>query len=394
MLPSDGQPIRRRFAVSILVAVSARLTLFFGSMVLPIPNEKGLPISPLTANTALDLQYYQWIRNWYFSDHSFLLERFYHEFAHSQGAKFFLPGPLYPAFLHVFDYGPDNALPLSTLYLILSIALAVAWLWWLNRNRVGGFWLLVFAVFPTPFWFMLNVSTDLLFAASVGAFWLLWFNGHEKSMQRMVGITLVVVIAALLRPNALSLPLYLCIDLLIWGVALQASPQVRIRSIFFAVIVVTLTIPFAIFYLPYFYSISEAGATSSVGYFGLLPKQYLDGLWPDLPSVFDLGLSWLGLLAAKVFYLNGLRPSFGDAMTPLVFLRILPGIITLPGLIWLMFRASCQVRFFVVVFLVPVILGISQDRYILPIQPVLFFYGTKAWTEIGQLSLRVRKLIA
>jgi len=393
MLSFGGQPIRRLFAVSILVAVSARLVLFFGTMVLPIPNEKGLPISPLTANTALDLQYYQWFRNWYFGDHSFLIERLFPDFAHFQGAKPFFPGPLYPAFLHVFDYGPDNSLPLSILFLILSITLVVAWLWWLNRNKVGDIWLLVFAVLPTPFWFMLNVSTDLLFAASVGAFWLLWFNGREKTIQQMVVIAVVVVIAALLRPNALSLPIYLCVDLLIWEVALQSSRQARIRAVIFTAIIVTSTIPFAIFYLPYFYSISEAGAISSLGYFGLLPKQYLDGLWPVLPRVFDISLSWLSLLAAKVFYLNGLRPSFGDAMAPLVFLRILPGFITLPGLIWLLFRASWQVRFFVVAFLAPVILGISQDRYILPIQPVLFFYGTKAWKEIAQFSLRIRTLV-
>jgi len=42
---------------------------------------------------------------------------------------------------------------------------------------------------------------------------LLWFNGREKTIQQMVVIAVVVVIAALLRPNALSLPIYLCVDL-------------------------------------------------------------------------------------------------------------------------------------------------------------------------------------
>lgn len=42
---------------SIVIAISSRIAVFFGSMFLPIRNEAGLPISPLTANTALDLAY-------------------------------------------------------------------------------------------------------------------------------------------------------------------------------------------------------------------------------------------------------------------------------------------------------------------------------------------------
>ena len=104
----------------------------------------------------------------------------------------------------------------------------------------------------------------------------------------------------------------------------------------------------------------------------------------------NLSLSWLAFLAAKVLYLTGLRPSFGDTAAPMVLLRMLPGFIMLPGLFWLFVQANWRVRLFLFFFLSPIMLGITQDRYILPIQPVLFFYGAKAWGEIARLCQKIK----
>ena len=43
----------------IILAIGARLALWFGTMVVPIPNEALQPISPLHANSAIDLPFYQ-----------------------------------------------------------------------------------------------------------------------------------------------------------------------------------------------------------------------------------------------------------------------------------------------------------------------------------------------
>lgn len=396
MLRLDERAVPRYFMAALLVAISTRVILFFGSMIVPIPNEKGLLISPLTANTALDLSYYQWVRTLYFGESGLLMElglfiEYFGRLATGNvTGKLFLPGPMFPGLLHLFDYGPDNSLPLSAVYLLLSVVLVAAWLRWLNRKGVGPIWLLVFAILPTPYWFMLNISTDLLFAVSVGAFWLLWLDEHEHTVRRMTGITVVVVIAALLRPNALSLLFYLCVDVLVWEVALKEQRKARLRGLLFAALIAVISLVFAVFYAPYLYWVATGSGGSS--YFGWLPKQYAVGLWPDLPTALNLGLSWLSLAAAKILYLTGLRPSFGDTEMPLVILRMSPGVIMLPGLIWLLFRASWRLRFFVVLFLAPIVLGISQDRYVLPIQPILFYYGTKAWGKFAQLCTRSKTI--
>lgn len=355
--------------------------MFFGTLLVPIPNESGLPISPLTANTALDLGYYQWARGLYFGETQVLIDAIYRLVLNEGPISFFLPGPLYPSLLQVFDYGPANTMPLASVYLLLSVGLIAAWLWWLWRNGVGRIWLCVFAVLPTPFWFMLNVSTDLLFAVIVCAFWLLWFNRRVLDLRRMASVAVVVVLALLLRPNALSLLLFLCVDVLIWEVAASGPGEARRRGLLFTALIVIIFVGFAVFYLPYFRWV-VAGNSAMVTYFGWLPSQYMEGLWPNLPKALNLGLSWFALLAAKVLYLTGLRPSFGEAALPLVILRMLPGFIMLPGLVWLFFWASWRVRLFVFCFLAPILLGISQDRYVLPIQPILFYYGTKAYRDL------------
>jgi hypothetical protein len=393
MLRLVDRPFSLHLTTALVLAIVSRAALFFGSMIIPIPNESGLPISPLTANTALDLSYYQWARGMYFGETQLAIDTFVRFFTGHEKIAFFLPGPLYPGLLHVFDYGPENTLPLSGIYLLLSMGLVAAWLWWLWRNGLSRLWLYIFAVLPTPYWFMLNVSTDLLFAGVVAAFWLLWFDQKIPDLRRMAGVAVVVVIAALLRPNALSLLLFLCIDVLIWEVALKEPGPTRRRGLLFAALVTVMLTILAVFYLPYFYWV-VAGNSANVAYFDSLPSEYFDGLWPDLPRMINIVLSWFALLAAKIFYLTGLRPSFGDTATPLIILRILPGLIMLPGLLWLLIRAEWRVRLFVVFFLGPILLGISQDRYILPLQPVLFFYGAKAWEEIIKFCFRVRSIAA
>jgi hypothetical protein len=235
---------------------------------------------------------------------------------------------------------------------------------------------------------MLNVSTDLLFAVIVGAFWLVWFEGKMQPSRRMASIVVIVVLAGLLRPNAMSLLLFLCADVLIWDVVLNEQRRARRRGLLFIAVISLIMVLFAIFYMPYFYWVLTR--SGGAGYFGWLPAQYVAGLWPDLPVALNLGLSWLALIAAKVLYLTGLRPSFGGTETPLVMLRMLPGFVMLPGLVWLLLRAHWRVRLFTALFLLPILFGISQDRYVLPIQAVLFFYGIKAWRDFALLFRKLR----
>jgi hypothetical protein len=367
------------FWIAIAIAIAARLLLFFGSMIVPIPNELSLPVSPLWAN-ALDIDFYQGARAFYLADPGLVLDFFLQSSSGGNARRFPLPGPVFPLLLHLFDYGPENPLPLSAAYLLVSCLLAAIWIWWLQSKGLSPAGLYLFALFPTPFWFMLNVSTDLLFAAVVGAFWLVWFGSPRNALPRWTSITGIVVLAMLLRPNSLSLSLYLCLDVLIWEFFIERDAIKRRRSLLFAGFLLLLTMFFSGFYMTYFHLVLSNDG--KLHYFGVLTDQFSKGIFPALPTVIDHILSWLALLGAKILYLAGLRPSYGEVLTPLFFLRLLPGFIILPGVLTLPFLSNRREQLFLFAFIAPLILGIGQERYLLPIQPILFFYGIIAWTGL------------
>jgi hypothetical protein len=376
------------FWLAVTVAVSARLLVFFGSMILPIPNELGLPVSPLWAN-ALDIDYYQSARMLYFVDPDFSLASLLQAFSSEKPWSLSMPGPVFPFMLHLFEYGAGNTLWLSSVYLLVSCLLATAWLWWLSQKGLNQISLCIFALLPTPFWFMLNVSTDLLFAAFVCAFWLVWFSGPSAKLPRMPCVAIIIVLAVLLRPNAISLLFYLFVDVLIWEFLLVKQAEKRRRGLLFAGFVLLVTSAFLVFYYGYFQMVMRNGG--QIIYFGKTPGQYGDGIFPAFPAFADHLLSWLALLGAKILYLAGLRPSYGDVLTPLIMLRLLPGLIILPGLLWLPFQRNRREQLFLVTFLAPLVLSISQERYLLPVQPILFFYGIKAWGDVSKFMLKAKK---
>jgi len=56
--------------------------------------------------------------------------------------------------------------------------------------------------------------------------------------------------------------------------------------------------------------------------------------------------------------------------------------VLLPGLIWVAWRGNNRDRLFIAALLMPILLGGTQDRYNLPIQPLLFYFGWKAYEPL------------
>jgi hypothetical protein len=56
-----------------------------------------------------------------------------------------------------------------------------------------------------------------------------------------------------------------------------------------------------------------------------------------------------------------------------------------------MVRGSRSEKLLVLVVIAPILAGPAQDRYLLPIQPLLFFYG---WLLYRDFAARLRSLLA
>lgn len=371
----DAEGSRRRaLLAAVVLALVGRIAVFAYAALWPLTNEQGGPVSPLLASSSIDLAHYQGMRALYFGDSEAAMAALGAVFAGQSAVAWgqaMFSGPLFPLLLEIFDFGPRSTLPLASLYLAIGCALAAGWLVWLGRQRLHPAWLLLFAVLPNPIWFMLNVSTDLLFAATTAGFYWLYFSG-PPSARRLLGCASLAALALTIRPNAVALALFLLID------ATRRTSGRRAHRILLLGLAAIL-VPAAAFYGPYLYTFIVS-STDKPLYFGRSQAEFLVGVFPMLPESLDRALSLACLALAKLLALVGLRPSAGDTAPALVLLRAAPGIVLLPGLLWGLLRADASHRLLIALFAAPVIAGATQDRYMLPLLPILYFFGCHFWS--------------
>lgn len=357
---------------ALFAAILFRVSVFVFASIWPIKNENGLPVSPFRA-TGTDLSYYITSAE-SFADLGFfeVLMRYveYYLTFDEIILEYIYVGPLFPLLIYFTDYRPGNTIGLSLVFLAMSTFLCGLWLGWLNKFKIGTGWLFLFAVLPAPVWFTLSLGTDLPFALFFATFFISYFNENWKSKHICIWLCCVFLMA-MTRPNALSILLFVCID-----TAWRFYKTRHLSDLAVMSASVVLCVLGSVFYLPYF--LKFISSDGSLDYFGILPDQYYVGVFSELSDWLNKPLSWFLLGSSKLLYLVGLRPSYAGVSEFVVVLRALPGLILLPGLVWLFACGPNRLRLLMVTFLAPILLGASQERYILPIVPILFAYGVQS----------------
>ena len=192
----------------------------------------------------------------------------------------------------------------------------------------------------------------------------------------MLWIT-ALVLMTLSRSAVLSVIAFTTLDLA-WRL-LHSQRPTRDKALFIAIYGPVLAFV-TLFYLPAFLTFTSVG--TGFAYYGVVASDYADGLLAPLPSVLDQAISTILLLAAKVLYFTGLRPSYSDVAPLIVTVRAAVGLILLPGLIYVLWHGPVRQRLLVALVVLPLLLGVSQDRYNLPIQPILFLYGVRVFETL------------
>ncbi len=371
---------RRVFTIAVALAVAARLALWVGTMIAPIPNEALQPISPLHANSAIDLPFYLYSREIY----GIWVERFAATPVSGWGTLFrellaymrsnFIAGPLMAGLLALFDYRAGNTLPLAIAYLATSCVLAIAWLRWLLRVQAGASAFILFALMLGPLWLMLNVSTDLPFAALFALFFFIFFSERPDRERYGWGIG-VAIVATLLRPHGISLFLFMGLY-----AAFLSPGRTWAQKVILVGLLLLAGAALLLLFTTYFESYLRSSA--NIEYFGHASAAYLYGIFPVLPDGLNQIASWIALGLAKLLYLAGLRPSYGQTPLALVIVRAAPGLIFLPGLLYGMLCAPWAYRLLLVAFFAPVALGAAQDRYLLAVTPLIVLFATRAGHEM------------
>jgi hypothetical protein len=369
------------FSVLIGFAIVLRLTIFILAMIFVINDHKGYVVSPLVEQQGIDTQFYQRAANHYKAiGLSVLIEKtkaFYQtpEIAVEKprvAQNKISPLPLFPLTLIAFNYKSGNTLPLAIFFLLICCILCWGWLKWLKQNQVPNWGLWIFALIPNPVYFMLAVSTDLLFAFLFFLFFISYFSKNKYSKNGFWIYSLIGM--SLLRPNAISIILFVLWDKFFntEKALIRHNKTFNLSIILATGFLIVFTFPYFIYYLTF---------AKSFTYFGISNAEYLKGAFEVFPEVLNKVISIFSFVLAKIFYFVGLRPSYSGISYHMLFLRSFVGIFLLPGFFYLYIYGDKRIKYLFSLYIFPIFLGATQDRYHLPLMPILYFYGILAFKE-------------
>ena len=353
-----------------LVAVLIRLAVFSFTAQHPIVADSGTLISP-SIESGTDIRFYQDWRNEIFA-----------KFAGDNPASHagikdrrMIPGPMFPALLFVFKYGPGNTWPLAVFFLVAGIGLCLSWLYWLHQQGLSTVSLMLFAFLPHPVYYMICLGTELPFSVIFSVFFFSYFSKNQNRKQVALWSSMLLLLLWT-RPNALAVLAFVIIDQFkhhYGKIQLKKLPAL-LGFLFIGIIS-------SAFFFSYFLKVFADA--SSFHYFGIPADRYIHGIFPLLPSGLNQACSVVALLGAKVLYFVGLRPSYSGVSLVYVLVRAIPGPLFLIGLFVLFAKGESRHKQLIMLFILPVLLTASQDRYSVPIQPILFFYFAKAFDRMS-----------
>lgn len=368
----------RLLVYAIVLCAAARVVVFAYSTVNPVFDDSGNSVSPALYQTGGDMQNYGLTAYKLFERP---IEKLFRDYDKTYAGELVDGGtivsfaPLFPTLIYVLDYRENNTWPTAAFFLACSVILAAIWLYWLQANGVTGLWLLAFSVIPLPIWYTISVTSDMPFALLFALFFMTYFREKWSAGVVVIWVGLLILIL-LARPNGLAVLLFVLADFVVRGL----RGERRVVALVVVALLVGAGIPSVYYYYPQFLAFVRVSAGAT--FFSVPADAYVAGLFPEWPGVFDRIVSILLLIAAKLLYFVGLRPSYSDQSLVIVALRAAPGLILLPGLIVALVQAGWRMRMLLLIFCFPILIGASQERYILPIQPILYLFGVVALQRV------------
>lgn len=361
----------------LLIAVLSRVSFAALAVMISLKTENGFLVSPFVEVRFGDYDFYL-LR---ISDNFSSLKEPFLFFYQGGSVDTWLeqplaPGPVFPWLLNVLNY-PKQPMVLASVYLIASALLVFGWVLYYRAKKVSLWGQLALIAFPLLLWYSIVLSTEL--PMSIALF--IFLCGALASPRLPFwGISCAVtgfVLMLLIRPNSLSLfPAILLVLFLNRNVIPKwySAAMLLLTTCLFAY--------FTVYYAPYFFMVKESSLV--ISYWGLFPQEYSDGLFPNLPLLFDQVISNGALILSKLIYASGLRPSFSDAPVLFIFMRAVGGIWILPGIFYCVYLGNWLERVLLFGFLVPLLVTVGQERYLLPVAPLLLLYGGIFWKDLYQ----------
>lgn len=364
----------------LLLAVLSRVLFVALAVMIPLTSGNGDPVNPFVEVRYGDYEFYMNFVSENFSLLSTPFQFFYHggsvDTWVGQGVR---PGPFFPWLLNIFDYS-TQPMALASVYLIASSLLVFGWVLYYRAKEVSLWGQLALIAFPLLLWFSITISTELPMSVALFMFFCGALTIPRSPFWGLACTVSAFILMLLIRPNSLAL-----LPAMLLVLFLNRDFMLKWHVTALVMLTTIISMYFAVYYAPYYLFVKDSDLF--INYWGLSTMQYSEGLFPNLPFLVDQVISNGALIGSKFIYSSGLRPSYSDAPIVYVLFRGISGIFILPGIFYCFYRGKWLERVLLLGFMLPLLLTVGQERYLLPIAPLLLLYGGMFWKD---LYLRVR----
>ena len=336
-------------------------------------NEFGERISPLIPQSKGDISFFSKFKDDAWRPLINLIQVQNFESLNDWILNDFYPGPFFPWLLKLTGYVDGTTYILPVFFTVFGIINCIIWSLNLRTLNATLTEQILVILYPNLIYYTFVISTDMLFCLFFGMFYYL-LKLKERNIFNFSILFFLILMCSVTRPNFLILlPL---LGYYLWTSRSYFTKFTFIVSIISVFLLGAISI---VYYLPYFLAYNNA--SSVISYWGVTQKTYLNGIFVNLPEFLNLTFSWLILGLSKIIYLTGLRPSYSGMDNTIVLIRSLGGVMILPGIFYLLLRGENFEKLIFIIFVSPVLIGASQERYLMPICPILIFYGSQFWKE-------------
>lgn len=375
------QTSKRSFLIPFYFGAALQIIIFIFLCISPMSLGDSL-LSPLVSQYNIpvvsDMSFYVDTGQSYANLWDYIKSRLSYFFSGSQpnhNDMMFSP-PILPLLTIIFLY-PKYPILLSLFFLLSNLYLKYIILKWFDKKKLPIYFMFLFLLIPHHYVFSLFLNPSILYAIPLFMYFTRFADHKITTSTSFTPLFYLSIVMTCIRPNGFIFLLFT--TLLYLFIHRHTKQRLKKQSIILVLIIASFFItPYAVvsFFKGYNFS-----------FFNIPTLNYLSGIYPFLPKIIDIPLSIVSLLISKISYFIGIRPSYSEISSSWTLIRSLSGIIFFfPGVIYLLVNARKHISsiFIIGLFTFPYIFGPINERYFLPILPIIFLFSCLAYKKTGK----------
>ena len=343
--------------------ISIRLIVFIFLAFYPLQNVAGGSVGPTVYQTGADINHYlNFVSIIEGEDHAMdMFINTYKKILNNQpitdGERY--AGPVFPLMLLIFNYNINNTVLFSSFTFLIALIIYAIWQIWLIQ-RLGYLLAIPFIFLFQVTWFGIFIYPDIFYFALCTCIYFLIRYKNNWYLKSIFWISIILVSG--IRPNALAILLFCLTVMIINKFWISKKSRLAFGSLLFIFLLGSF------YYLPY--AVIEDRITHQSYFFA-------DEIINNIDSISIISQNIINKIintGVRFFWVFGIHPSDSGNIIAFVF-RLLTGCIFIIGFIKGIIQNNID-SILIALIIVPIIIFFPPSwRQILPVMPILYYYG-------------------